>query len=114
MKKIFSILLLAPTLIIAQQFNYLPKETGNEVISHSEYTLSYVEAHEQAEWVAYELTTNEVKEKCDRTNDFRVDPDVTTGSATLADYKRSGYDRGHLSPAADNKINCPTAMSAFL
>ena len=111
MKKLFLILLLAPTLIIAQQFNYLPNETGNQVVVHSQYTLSYTETHEQAEWVAYELTAVEVRKKCDRTDNFREDPAVSTGSATLADYKGSGYDRGHLSPASDNKINCPTAMS---
>lgn len=36
-----------------------------------------------------------------RTNDFRPDPEIAGGSATLADYKKSGYDRGHLTPAGD-------------
>jgi len=39
-----------------------------------------------------------------RTNDFREDYKVKTGSASLSDYKGSGYDRGHLAPAGDMKI----------
>ena len=45
-----------------------------------------------------------------RTDDFRADMSITTGSASLADYKYSGYDRGHLCPAADMTQN-KTAMS---
>jgi len=45
-----------------------------------------------------------------RTNDFREDYKVKTGSASLLDYKGSGYDRGHLAPAADFKWSS-TAMS---
>lgn len=36
-----------------------------------------------------------------RKDNFRLDPVIKTGSATLADYRGSGYDRGHLAPAAD-------------
>ncbi|MCZ6703711.1 MAG: DNA/RNA non-specific endonuclease, partial [Ignavibacteria bacterium] len=81
------------------------------MVVHREYSLSYNETHEQAEWVAYVLTADEVRMKCERTNDFREDGSVSTGSAGLADYRGSGYDRGHLSPAADNKADCPVAMS---
>ena len=37
----------------------------------------------------------------ERKDNFREDKAVTTGSATLNDYKKSGYDRGHMAPAAD-------------
>ena len=36
-----------------------------------------------------------------RTDKFIIDPLIETGSATKSDYKGSGYDRGHLAPAAD-------------
>ena len=40
-------------------------------------------------------------DRFERRDDFRADPVIPTGSADLADYRRSGYDRGHLVPAAD-------------
>ena len=80
----------------------LPYITKNDVVvKHLGYTLSYNEKYEQANWVAYELTANETEKKVGRTNDFRIDIDVPTGSADNDDYKNSGYDRGHLAPAAD-------------
>lgn len=80
----------------------LPKITKQDVvIKHLGYTLSYSEKHEQANWVAYELTATETIKKVNRSNDFRPDMAVMTGSATNEDYQGSGYDRGHLAPAAD-------------
>lgn len=81
----------------------VPSSVGdNEIIEHYAYTLSYNETHEQADWLAYELTRAEATSSLfDRTDDFREDPYVTTGSAQLNDYYLSGYDRGHLAPAAD-------------
>ena len=80
----------------------LPAITPNDaVITHLGYTLSYNEKHEQANWVAYELTAEETQKTVERSNDFRPDTAVHTGSATNQDYLASGYDRGHLAPAAD-------------
>ena len=39
-------------------FNFLPTSTTNEIVVHENYTLSYNEKYEQAEWVAYELKGN--------------------------------------------------------
>lgn len=80
----------------------LPKPKENEqIIKHFAYTLSYNEYYEQANWVAYELTDIETISHFERTNKFIVDDLVKTGSATNDDYKKSGYDRGHLAPAGD-------------
>ena len=77
-----------------------PKEK-EVIIHHLAYTLSYNELHEQANWVAYELTKDETNSHFERTNHFLIDEQVKTGSATNDDYLKSGYDRGHLAPAGD-------------
>ena len=72
------------------------------IVSHTGYTLSYCEEYEVPYWVAYSLTKEEVStQSASRNDNFREDPSVPTGSATLQDYKKSGYDRGHMAPAAD-------------
>lgn len=43
----------------------------------------------------------ETEKAFDRTDEFIPDPAVSTGTATVGDYLKSGYDRGHLAPAAD-------------
>ena len=71
------------------------------VIKHAGYAFQYSEKHEQAFWVGYELTKKETEKAFDRTDEFIPDPAVSTGTATVGDYSKSGYDRGHLAPAAD-------------
>lgn len=80
----------------------LPGGAACDALLHrAGYTLCYAELHEQAYWVAYTLSLSELKNKIKRTDNFRPDKDLPTGSASLADYRRSGFDRGHLAPAAD-------------
>lgn len=87
--------------------------SGEQIIQHTGYTLSYDEPYEVASYVAYQLTRDEVNGALDRTDDFRPDPAVTTGSATLDDYRGSGYDRGHLIPAADQKWSAQAMSDSF-
>lgn len=92
------------------KLQFLPTTNKGTITHHKYYSLSYSEEDEQAEWVAYLLTKNSVNGSAKRIDAFREDPLISTKSASLKDYKKSGYDRGHLCPAADMKIN-PEAMS---
>jgi endonuclease G len=95
--------------------DYLPSASNNnQIVRHRHYTLAYSEKDEQAEWVAYELTAGRVRGKhVGRTDDFRPDPLVKTGSADLYDYKRSGYDRGHICPAGDMSFDTEAISETF-
>lgn len=64
-------------------------------------------------WVAWELTGIEAIGDEPRSNAFSPDNDVD-GCATLADYRGSGYDRGHMAPAGDMKWDPETMRESFL
>lgn len=84
------------------------------IINRKGYSLGYCEQYEQAYWVQYKLTKREVLNKaCNRTDDFRTDPLISTGSAELEDYRHSGYDRGHLAPAANMHFSRKTMSESF-
>ncbi len=112
MKKLFSTLLL--TFIVSCLYGqpFTPSSNG-EIVEHKYYTLSYIEEHEQPEWVYYHLTSEMVSGEAKRKNNFRVDPKVSTGSATLKHYTKSGYDRGHLCSAADMSFSSEAMSESF-
>lgn len=90
-----------PTLLTPRQ---------QQIIRHTGYTVSYNKDTKLPNWVSYELTRAETKGKEKRSNRFIADPLVKGAIATNADYTRSGYDKGHMAPAADMKWS-PVAMN---
>lgn len=83
------------------------------LICHAGYCLSYDENYKLAKWVAYELTLEETQGTYSRKNKFMPDPLLTKNSAALSDYRNSGYDRGHLAPAADMKWSEQAMQESF-
>lgn len=57
-------------------------------------------------------TSGHIKGKAKRADNFRPDPSAPN-CAELSDYKGSGYDRGHLCPAADMKISQEAVSETF-
>lgn len=76
-------------------------QEGEEIVNHLALSLSYNQEHKQANWVAHVITKDILYGNVSRTNDFRPDPKIKNGDATVEDYWNSGYDRGHLAPSAD-------------
>jgi endonuclease G len=93
---------------------YLPSSTTGQIVHHEGYSLSYNEDFEQAEWVAYELKKNQVVHADFKRPYFEQDNAVKTESAHWRNYKKSGYDRGHLCPAADRKYTKSAFTETFL
>lgn len=85
----------------------------DQIVRRVGYTLRYQEAYEQSDWVAYPLTDKMVAGNQKRENVFMPDPVVKTGTAVTSDYTRSGYDRGHMAPAADFRGNYQLMKETF-
>ena len=83
----------------------LPTSTTGAVIAHDHFTLSYHERFEQAEWVAYTLKPEHLTYDDRERPYFIEDPKVPTKSADWKNYRRSGFDRGHLCPAGDRRFS---------
>ncbi len=84
-----------------------------QLIRHTGYTVSYNKDWRLPNWVGYELTRQETQGTEDRTDRFLADPLVAGSMATNSDYTRSGYDKGHMAPAADMKWDPEVMKESF-
>ena len=81
----------------------LEKKAPSQILSYKGFTVSYNNNTRLPNWVAYELTATEVAGDLPRKDKFRPDPAANGPQANREDYRNSGWDRGHMAPAADMK-----------
>ncbi len=94
---------------------YLPAADSQTVYHKAHFTLSYDEDTEQARWVAYKLSIDQLNTaRVSRTDFFYEDLAIHTGSSRYDDYKGSGYTKGHLVPAADRAFSERAMEETFL
>ena len=87
--------------------------SGEKITKHMAYTVSYNHKHMQANWVAYELTMAHTMGAAERESRFVIDPIISPHTARTEDYTKSGFDRGHLAPAADMKYSEQAMKESF-
>ena len=88
---------------------------ANLYLCRDGYVVGYNYQTKQASWVAFKLTKAKVANKLKREDRFKEDGDVPfVYRATLDDYKRSGYDRGHLASYASMDFSKKSADESFL
>lgn len=81
----------------------LGSQLPGQILTYKGFTVSYNNNTLLPNWVAYELTATEVAGDLPRKDKFRPDPAVHGPQANKEDYRNSGWDRGHMAPAADMK-----------
>ncbi len=91
------------------------KDLNNYLMKKPQYALSYNCDLGIPNWVSWQLNKTWL-ESVDRSNDFRPDPDLPQGcyAVTPNDYRRSGYDRGHMTPSGDRTSNKEDNSATFL
>ncbi|KAL4222857.1 hypothetical protein ACF0H5_018897 [Mactra antiquata] len=90
-------------------------DNGKDVRYYSNHVLLYDQQKRIPTWVAEHISANILKGSADRRHvKFRPDPEVEERfSAQNGDYWRSGWSRGHMAPAGDNRKSQEAMQDSF-
>lgn len=91
------------------------KDVNNFLLTKKQYVLSYNNTKRIPNWVSWKLTSSDIG-TVPRRNNFDMDETLPQGwyRVKSSDYSGSGYDRGHMCPAADRSANIPDNTATFL
>lgn len=91
----------------------IPAES-DQLLEKRGFTLGYNNIHRQALWVSYILEADKLHaEKVKRKNVFYTDKSIKKFPIKPQEYNKSGYDRGHLAPAADMAYSDESMTDSF-
>jgi endonuclease G len=97
--------------------SYKGTEPEHEVLCRTGYVLSHNNQRLTPDWVVELLTPERFSGNANRKslgNPFKADPNLDADErATPADYVKSGYDQGHMAPAADMKFSEDAMRESF-
>ena len=74
-----------------------------QILVRKAYTVSYNKDTKCPNWVAWELTSSHADGDLPRDSKYYEDDEVPLPRSTNEDYRGSGWTRGHMCPAGDNK-----------
>ena len=84
------------------------------ILKRDGYWVSYNTETRQPNYVSWVLTAQRLRGRAQRAQTFFEDPELPNSEkSTLDDYRSSGYDRGHMCPAGDNKWNQTAMIESF-
>lgn len=87
----------------------------HQLLIRNNYVVSYNSHTKCPNWVLWQLTREHADGNIKRPDyAFHEDMEVPAPRAELADYRHSGYDRGHMCPAGDNKWDEIAMYDSFL
>ncbi|XP_069503835.1 nuclease EXOG, mitochondrial isoform X1 [Ambystoma mexicanum] len=89
--------------------------TGAEVRHYANHALSYDQERRIPRWVIEHISKSKIVGSANRGHcKFKRDPNVPAMfSAANEDYLRSGWSRGHMAPAGDNKFSLQAMAETF-
>ena len=90
----------------------VPSGTPEQIVEYEGFRVSFNKENKTPNWVAWELLGTEAEGDAKRYDKFWQDLKVE-GCPTTRDYSNSGYDRGHLCPAADQKWSAQAMIDCF-
>ncbi len=91
----------------------IPSGLTSQIKEYTGFTLSYNKDNKTPNYVVWELLGSEVSSEVSRSDNFWQDKDID-GCTKHSDYTGSGYDRGHMCPAADQKWSVDAMNDCFV